>query len=147
LSVVDKSRTEYLYKILIKNRVGSQATDFSFITSQKESLTLYSIEADELILVFYDPECEHCAEIINRLKYNTDLNKKILSGKTKVLAVYPDGDRMLWEKSYHKLPNNWIAAFASSPIQPMGKYVFRALPSIYILDKNKKVIAKDITTL
>lgn len=147
LSAVDKSRTEYLYKIVTKNRVGSQAVDFSFITSQKELLTLYSIKADELILVFYDPECEHCAEIINKLKDNVELNNKILSGKTKVLAVYPDGDRILWEKSHHQMPNNWIIAFASSPIQPIGKYVFRALPSIYVLDKNKKVIVKDITTL
>lgn len=144
LSDVKKSRTKYHYNIVVKNRKGTKAANFDFVTSNGENSSLYDILTDELIIFFYDPECDNCIEVINKLKNNIEINKRIILGKTKILAIYPDGDYYIWQKSISKMPENWIVAFATSPIQPIGKYILRALPTIYVVDKNKKVLVKDI---
>ena len=87
---------------------------------------------------------EHFENTINKLKNHSEINKRIALGKTKILAIYPDGDYAIWQKSIPEMPQHWILAFATSPIQPASKYILRALPSIYVLDKHKIIIAKDI---
>ena len=41
------------------------------------------------------------------------------------------------------MPTNWVVGRAVSKIKPLGMYVLRAMPAIYLLDKDKKVVKKE----
>ncbi len=143
LSKVEKARFEYQHKALMKNRVGSVATDFIYMDRDGKTGSLHEFKAEETLLIFYDPDCDNCAEIIEKLRYNRALNSKIMSGRMKVLAVYAGENRALWEQHLAKMPTNWLVGRAVSKIQPLGLYVLRAMPAIYLLDKDKKVVKKE----
>lgn len=143
LSKVEKSRFEYQHRVVMKNRVGSVATDFIYMDKDGKTGSLHQLKAEETLLVFYDPECDNCAEIIEKLRYNRVLNSKIMSGRMRVLAVYAGDNRALWEQHLAKMPTNWLVGRAVSKIQPLGLYVLRAMPAIYLLDKDKKVVKKE----
>jgi hypothetical protein len=143
LSKVEKSRFEYQHRVVMKNRVGSVATDFIYMDKDGKTGSLHQLKAEETLLVFYDPECDNCAEIIEKLRYNRVLNSKIMSGRMRVLAVYAGDNRALWEQHLAKMPTNWSVGRAVSKIQPLGLYVLRAMPAIYLLDKDKKVVKKE----
>lgn len=144
LSYIEKTHTKYQYEVIKKNRPGQKATDIYFTTREGNKSNLYSIVADEIILIFYDPTCNHCAEIIDKLSKNEKINHRITTGQTRIIAVYPDGNKSTWIQHTQKMPQHWIVAIGAEPIQPVGKYILRAMPTIYLLDKEKKVIAKDI---
>lgn len=143
LSKVEKARFEYQHKVVMKNRVGSVATDFLYIDKEGKSGTLHKFEAGETLLIFYDPDCDNCTEIIEKLRYNRELNAKIMSGKMKVLAIYAEDNLELWKRELAKMPTNWVVGRAVSKIKPLGLYILRAMPAIYLLDKDKKVVKKE----
>lgn len=139
----EKIRFDYQYKVLMKNRVGSIATDFLYAGVNGEIVSLYKFQAEETLLIFYDPDCENCAEIIEKLRVNRELNNRIEAGKIRVLAIYADDNIELWQRELYKMPTNWVVGRAISKIQSLGLYVLRAMPAIYLLDKDKKVVKKD----
>lgn len=143
LSNVEKARFEHQYKVVMKNRVGSVATDFLYMTAKGEMGSLHKFEAKETLLIFYDPECDNCTEIIEKLRYNRELNARIMSGQMRVLAIYAEENIDLWKKELTKMPSNWVVGRAVSKIKPLGMYVLRAMPAIYLLDKDKKVVKKE----
>ena len=143
LSNVEKARFEHQYKVVMKNRVGSVATDFLYMTAKGEMGSLHKFEAKETLLIFYDPECDNCTEIIEKLRYNRELNARIMSGQMRVLAIYAEENIDLWKKELTKMPTNWVVGRAVSKIKPLGMYVLRAMPAIYLLDKDKKVVKKE----
>ena len=143
LSKVEKARFEYQHRVVMKNRVGSVATDFVYIDKDGKSGSLHTLKAEETLLIFYDPDCDNCAEIIEKLKYDRVLNNKIMSGKLRVLAVYAEDNVDLWKKELPKMPTNWTVCRSVSKIKPLGLYILRAMPAIYLLDKDKKVIKKE----
>ena len=102
------------------------------------------MKAEKTLLLFYDPECDHCDEIVGKLQKDPLLNRRIAEGKMKVLAVYADGNIDLWKKDLPSMPKNWTIVRDISRIQPLGLYILRAMPAIYLLDANKKVIKKEL---
>lgn len=143
LSNIERVRLEHQYKVVMKNRVGSVATDFLYADVKGKISSLHSFEAEKTLLVFYDPDCDNCDAIIEKLRTDRELNSRIESGKMRVLAIYADENRELWEKDLVNMPQNWVVGRAVSKIQPLGMYVLRAMPAIYLLDKGKKVIKKE----
>lgn len=143
LSRVEKARFEYQYKAVIKNRVGSVATDFLYMNTKGDIGSLHKFEAEKTLLIFYDPDCDNCTEIIEKLRYNRELNVKIASGQIKVLAIYAEENIDLWKKELAKMPSNWVVGRAVSKIKSLGLYVLRAMPAIYLLDGDKKVLKKE----
>jgi hypothetical protein len=143
LNKVEKARFEYQHKALMKNRVGSVATDFIYMDRDGKTGSLHEFKAEETLLIFYDPDCDNCAEIIEKLRYNRELNAKISNGKLRVLAIYAEEDVDLWKKELSKIPTNWSVGRAVSKVKALGLYVLRAMPAIYLLDKDKKVVKKE----
>lgn len=146
LSDMDKVRPDYLLESAMKNTPGSFATDFEFITSKGRKMSLYDIDALKTILIFYDPDCHHCKEVISLLAKSKGLNSLIESGEVKVLAIYPFDDHEAWSEFNSLMPSLWTVGINSDTIDNDQLYVFPVLPTLYLLDKDKKVILKDTTT-
>ncbi len=130
---------------VMKNRPGTLATDFRYTTREGKSGTLLGTKAPLLVLVFYDPDCGHCTDILDQLASQTTLNQLVSAGEAKVLAVYTEGNREMWDKKKGSMPRNWTVAIDNSNIVDSALYDLPAMPTIYLLDTDKRVLLKDPT--
>ncbi|HJU45150.1 MAG TPA: thioredoxin-like domain-containing protein, partial [Chitinophagaceae bacterium] len=127
-----------------QNRVGQQANDFIYYAPSGAAESLYLLKADYTLLYFYNPECNACKEMKNTLIASPILKQNINTGKLKILAIYPDPDSTLWKKHLPELPQEWIHGRDKQQYLWENKiYDLRAIPTIYLLDKDKKVLLKD----
>ncbi len=86
-------------RIAMLNRPGTLATDFRYLDRNGTKHSLHETIAEELLLVFYDPECTHCSEILESIAQDSNISESIATGKMKVLAIYAEGKRDVWEKT------------------------------------------------
>ena len=85
--------------------------------------------------------CEH---IRTEIVASPLLSEMIRQGKLKVLALYPDEDLTAWRAHAPQMPSTWINAYdAGTYISKEGIYDLKAIPSMYLLDRDKRVLAKD----
>lgn len=106
-------------------------------------LSLHGTPAPRLLLLFYDPACSHCAEILDALQESPALTRLIAAGELAVLAAYTEGDRRLWDETKAALPQEWTVGIDNSRIVERELYSLPAMPVIYLLDKDKRVLLKD----
>ncbi len=138
-------RPRSLLATAVKNRVGTQAADFRYLTREGSEGTLLATQAELLLLVFYDPACPHCSEILEELNDSRLLHTLIEEGSLSVLAVYTEGDRELWDKTKAGMPSAWGVAIDQSDVVQGNVYDLPAMPVIYLLDRDKTVLLKDPT--
>ncbi|MCK9338808.1 MAG: DUF5106 domain-containing protein [Bacteroidales bacterium] len=129
-----------------KNRVGSRVPNFKLMMSNGDTTSLYDIQAEYLLVYFQNPDCPTCSEVRQKLALNDDLNRAIDHGRLKLVTVYFEQDTVLWhrylkEKSNPKYLHGW-----EYPHQIEDEKLFdlRIIPYMFLLDRDKKVIRKDI---
>lgn len=134
-------------KMANKNRLGGVALDFPFTTSAGVNGTLYGIKSDYVLLFFNNPGCPACSDVrmgLIEVMQNPEIADMMKSGRLKVLTFYPDADTTEWNKYRDEIPADWINAYdARQAINNNQLYDLRAIPSLYLLDKDKKVLLKD----
>lgn len=126
------------------NAPGTTAADFDFSTptGHRSSLSRFAQNAPHTILLFYDPDCDHCTHTIQTLRSSTLLERMITAGKIQVLAVYPESDRELWRETAPLLPTAWTVAADESAVLDSGTYFIPEMPGIYLLDSSMKVVLR-----
>lgn len=143
---VNKIRPAHLLELALKNRVGEPATDFTYTLASGKTGTLYNVKADYLLLFFYNPDCHACQEITEQLSGNPLIGELEKNKKLKILAVYPDEDLEAWKNHIPDIPASWINSYDSSVTLKNDEiYDLKAIPTLYLLDKEKNVILKDVT--
>ena len=143
LTDVDKMQYEYQHRICSLNRVGTPAADFKFEQVKGKRGSLYGIKGDYTLIFFNNPGCNACKEILETIQASA-LEGMVSNGKLKILAMYIDGDVEAWEKNRGRYPEEWIYAHdAQMILRDNNIYGLRAIPSLYLLDKEKRVILKD----
>jgi len=107
-------------------------------------VTLSSIKADYLILLFWDVDCGHCQkEVPKILELYHDLLKE--KKDVKVFGVYTQNDFDKYKKYIADNKIDWINVYDGVHINNLkDKYDVVTTPVIYILDKNKVIKAKGI---
>ena len=140
----DKAEAAALLPRLKLNRVGTPAADFTFTLRNGSKMNLYDVKADNIIMFFSNPGCKDCKAVIDRLMSMQGLNEAIADGKLAVVNVYPDEDLTEWFAYAPVYPDNWYNGFDQDLAVGGGLYNLRAIPSLYLLDKDKKVIFKDV---
>ena len=110
----------------------------------KMYVKLSDVKADYTILIFWDVDCGHCQKEVPILldQYNELIKEK---KDVKVFSVYMqhEGDKYLKYIDEHKLP--WINVYDGAHYNnAVEKYDVYSTPVIYILDKNKVIVAKRI---
>ena len=139
-------RDKYAYETQLSalNRIGTHASDFRFMDKSGKSYTLYSIKSDLVLLFFSNPGCKACKDIIDVLNNDPKIAGLIESGIMKVLNIYIDEDLEAWRSYMPIYPDTWYNGFDPDLIiRGESLYNVRAIPSLYLLDKDKKVIMKD----
>ena len=106
-----------------------------------KKVSVQAIQGNYTVLFFYAPSCGHCKEASPKLKEFYDKNK---ANGIKVMAISTEHNVDEWKsfiKTYHleELTNGM------DPLQQIDfnrKFDVVTTPMIYILDKNKKIIAR-----
>ncbi len=142
----EKADAAALLPRLKLNRVGTPAADFAFTLRNGRKMRLYDVQADNVILFFSNPGCEDCKAVIDQLSSLPDLNGAIAAGVLAVVNVYPDEDLSQWHAYAPVYPDNWYNGYDQDLAVGAGLYNLRAIPSLYLLDKDKKVVFKDVDT-
>lgn len=142
---VSKIRPRSQLEVAKKNRPGTQAADFRFKSREGKWTSLNEVPVKgDIMLIFYDPDCDHCQQIITDIKADPEINAKLANGTMTVLAIYSGDDFDLWEQNNSSLPQTWIVGYENGMIQDDGRYVIRELPSIYLLSSDRKVLRKEM---
>ena len=138
----------YDLEIARKNRIGRQATDFVYTLEDGSEHRLYDIKANYTILMFSNPECPLCGEIMRQIASSQLLTALIEHGVLKVLTLYPDEDIAHWRKYIGNIPSEWIRAYDKGGVLTKERlYNLSAIPALYLLDRDKRVLIKDGTSV
>lgn len=139
-SNVAESNKDIIAKIEIHNRlrIGAVAPEISWKKGDQEEKLSTSEGAQYYLLVFWSSTCGHC------LKELPALHKELKESKdVKVIAVGLEDDTVSWEIESSKLEKfqhtialgKWNSEYAQV-------YDIHATPTYFILDENKRIIAK-----
>ena len=135
-----KEHTAWLLDKAMKNRPGSVATDFTYLSRRGTKSTLHARRTGgPTLLIFYDPDCEQCKETLQVLV------QMPLPHAWNVLAIDAEHDKARWDETKASLPETWDVGFATTDLTGSGRYELPALPTLYLLDSNNRVLLKDPT--
>lgn len=126
------------------NRMGTPAADFPFTDIRGRVRTLYSIDAEYLLLIFGNPDCGACKDLVRDMEADSDVTALITSGRLKVVDIFIDREVDAWKARSADYPRAWINGYDHKfQIRDDLLYHVRAIPSMYLLDRDKKVLLKD----
>ena len=143
---VRKTRYEAELKHLDKNLNGSVLPNFNLLMSNGDTTTLYDIKSPYILLYFQHPECPTCRQVRGVLKDYPMLNKAIDEGKIVVLTVYFEKDKKVFD-NYLKTEANprWLNSWNyDNEIEKQELFYLVTIPYMFLIDKDKRVIKKDI---
>lgn len=143
------SRVAYDFeaKMCALNPCGSQAPDFAFRDARGRNHRLSEIKADYIFLFFSNPGCKACKEIEDELKAPAYMEDAVKSGRIAIVSIYIDNEIDKWKAYVPNYPGYWVVGYdAAGTIRKETLYEVRAIPSLYLLDKDKKIVLKDTPT-
>lgn len=139
---------QYELGVINKNNVGDKIPNFTMMLSQGETVSLYDIEAEYLLLYLQHPTCPTCQRVRKMIADFPILNKAIASQKLKVLTVYFEDEQEVWTNYIHSPeanPNYLHGWNVDQIIQDKNLFDTRAIPYMFILDKDKRVVVKNVS--
>jgi peroxiredoxin len=124
------------------NLIGNLAPELKLPDSEDNYYSLRQLNARFTILYFWEPDCSHCQKTTPSL--NKDLYQKFKNNGVQVFAVLTQNNRDKWMKAIREYniqewTNVWDPRYTSDFRR---LYDVTSTPIIFILDKNKKIIAK-----
>lgn len=141
---LDKVRFRFQQGQVNKNRRGSVAADFVYTLSNGRQGAMHKMVSEFTILFFNNPGCMACSEYQQGLEYSPVITQLVGAGRLKILAMYVDEDLVSWEGYRSSIPSSWLNGYdASFVIRNDNLYDLRAIPSLYLLDREKRVLLKD----
>lgn len=143
------SRPAYAFeaKMCALNPRGSEAPDFTFRDAKGRSRRLSDVKADYTFLFFSNPGCNACKDIEEELKAPVYMEDAIRQGKIAVVSIYIDSEIDKWKEYQPNYPLNWITGYdPAGIIRSDTLYEVRAIPSLYLLDAEKRIILRDTPT-
>lgn len=138
---------------LMANLIGRPAANMEMVDTLDKPLPLYKVQSDMIVVCFWDPTCSHCKEVVP--KVDSIYNAKWKKLGVTVYGVMVDGGKELWTQFIReKGLKNWLHVYQLPSQQQAeanaGKPGFRQLydvyqtPILYLLDKDKRIIAKKL---
>ena len=144
----DRIAPAYDLELARQNRIGNVANDIVYTLASGKTGRLHSIDADYVILMFSNPGCPMCREIIEEIGASPLINEMMENDLIEVLAIYPDEDLEAWRDHIGDIPQSWINGYDDGMrITQERSYNLQAIPSLYLLDSEKRVIIKDGTSV
>lgn len=140
--------------MLMSNLIGDKAADLNMVDTSGKAYHLYDVNAAFTIVCFWDPTCSHCRDEIPKL--DSLLQLKWKKQGVKIYAVLTENEKEKWIEFIKKNNlNDWINVYQTEELKKSEadsqKPGYRQLydvtqtPTLYLLDKEKHIIAKKLT--
>ncbi|MBE6206312.1 MAG: DUF5106 domain-containing protein [Rikenellaceae bacterium] len=135
-------------RIVSQNRVGHVANDFELTLASGQRISLYDIEADYVLLFISNPGCPMCRDVKEAILASQLLSDMVEDESLKIVVLYPDADLDAWHAAKGDYPAAWINGYdAEQTIEAEELYDLKAIPSLYLLDAEKRVMLKDCVSV
>lgn len=127
------------------NLIGTIAPFLKIPDDKGIERDLHDLTGPYTVLFFYDPDCGHCKTETPKVK---EVVEKYAEEGVKVFAVCTEFDEEMWKEFIKKQEvEDWINVIdLENKSNFRGKYNIMGTPRLYVLDKNKKIIAKQINS-
>jgi thiol-disulfide isomerase/thioredoxin len=141
---------------LMANILGNPASDIELPDTAGRNITLYNLACPYTVVVIWDPTCGHCKEIVPRVDSLYEQKWKAEGVKVFAMAKETDGNRNDWLGFIreHELAD-WSNVYYSKADEKKRVdagipgysqlYDVQSFPTLYLLDKDKRIIAKKLT--
>ncbi len=141
--------------MLMSNLIGEQAANLEMVDTAGTSRPLYDVQAAYTIVCFWDPTCGHCQKEVPRLdsfyqaKWKNEGVKMygVLSEtkeKEKWLDFIKKNNLQSWVNVYQTDEQKKITEGSKKPSYKQ-LYDVTQTPTLYLLDKEKRIVAKKLT--
>ncbi len=141
--------------MLMSNLIGEQAANLEMVDTAGVSRPLYDLLAAYTIVVFWDPTCGHCQTEVPRL--DSFYRAKWKDEGVKMYGVLSEiKEQEKWKEFINK--NNlqtWVNVYQTEEQKKANEeaqkpsykqlYDITQTPTLYLLDKDKRIIAKKLT--
>jgi peroxiredoxin len=139
---------------LMANLIGQPAANLEMVDTSGKPESLYSVDAKFIVICFWDPTCSHCKEEVPKL--DSIYEAKWKQEGVKMYGVLVDGGQDKWRQfiQEHNL-KDWLHVYQTkaqsdadiAASRPAYKQLFDVYqtPTLFLLDKDKRIIAKKLT--
>ncbi len=141
---------------LMANQIGRPGANMQMVDTLNKAMPLYNVQADLTVICFWDPTCSHCKEVVPKL--DSIYQAKWKQQGVKIYGVMVDGGKDNWLqfiRANHL--KDWVHVY-QLPSQEQednaaGRPGYRQLydvyqtPVLYLLDKEKRIVAKKLDYL
>jgi peroxiredoxin len=127
------------------NLIGKTAPDLTLESFEGEYVNLHQIDAKYTLVVIYEPNCSHCNVFVPDLYAN--VYQPFKDKGLEVFAIYSMDNKAEWGEflTEHNL-FDWINVWDEHHVSRFKiLYDARKTPGVYVLDENKKIVAKKMT--
>jgi thiol-disulfide isomerase/thioredoxin len=150
-----KQITDRAYS-LMANITGNPAANIELKNINDKTVSLYDVQGPFTLVTIWDPTCGHCKETLPKLDSMYRSKWQALGMKMFAMAKETDGNKQTWLSfiNDHKL-NDWVHVYYSkeedkaridSGIPGYSQlYDVQSFPTLYLLDKDKRIIGKKLT--
>jgi thiol-disulfide isomerase/thioredoxin len=128
-------------------RVSGRFPDFNYVNAKKQRFTLKDVKGKNATLViFWASWCVPCRAEIPELKaiYSQYKNKEVA-----LVSISIDHNVEEWEKALdnEKMPWSNLSNLPGDHKAVTSRYNIMAIPAIFLLDKNNKILLSDVNDL
>ncbi len=149
------SRRAYM---VMANLIGEKAANLEMLDPTDKPSSLYNVDADFTVVCFWDPTCGHCKEEVPKLDsiYNAEWKQHNVKIFGVLSAEIKDDMKEQWVKyiNEHHL-TDWINVYQSKEMRAAEEaaktagfhqlYDITVTPTLYLLDKEKRIVGKKLT--
>ena len=140
-------RDEDLYLPFVERMARSPYTKDDMRKAYEYEARMCRTNPDYTMLFFSNPGCNSCKQIIQDVMARGYVESYISEGKLAILNIYIDEEVKAWRDYHHNYPACWINGYDYTfSLRDSGLYDIRAIPSLYLLDSQKRVLMKDAPT-
>ncbi|MHC1708337.1 MAG: thioredoxin-like domain-containing protein [Bacteroidales bacterium] len=124
--------------------IGKTAPELASKDADGNTITLAGRDKDYYLLVFYASWCPHCHDLLSSLP---ELKQQFLQLKLDVITLTLDTARTAWLDYLAKNKMSWINSFEGGGwnAPTVKAYNIYATPTMFLVDRQRKIIAKPIT--
>lgn len=136
-----RARFEHQARVLTNSQLGAVAPPLPFETVDGVKSDLSKVESPYILLFFNDPDCDDCTLVKARLAADFSTRQLIDKGILKIVSIYPDSPSDEWKESVSRYPATWVVGASE---EADDTFDMRNAPVMYFLDKDRKIIAKNM---
>lgn len=123
---------------------GRPAPEFDIQDKEGRMINLTRIKSEYTLVLFWASWCPHCGETLPEID---KIYQKTGRAKMEIVAISLDKEKAEWEKALNEKNYSWINCcdFKGWESKAAVDYNVYATPTMFLLDNDKKIVAKPIT--